>query len=50
MLLGLIAAARIVNGGRDHRVIAIVTSSMTFLSLYISRWSNVKYESIFHGY
>ena len=38
VLLGRIAAAREEDGRRDRRVIAIVTSSMTFLSLYISRW------------
>ena len=33
VLLGTIPAARKVDGGRDRSVIAIVTSSMTFLSL-----------------
>ena len=36
VLLGRIAAARTVDGGCDHRVIS--ASSMTFLSLYTSRW------------
>ena len=48
MLLGRIAAARKVDVSRDRRMIAIVTSSLALLPLYISRWmtSNVKYVSI----
>ena len=38
VLLGHIAAARKVDGGRDPRVISSVTSSMTFLPFNISRW------------
>ena len=38
VLLGRIAAARKVDSGRDRRVIAIITSSMTFLSPYTSQW------------
>ena len=38
VLLSRIAAARKVDGGRDHLMIAIVTSSLTFLSRCISCW------------
>ena len=38
VLLGRIVAARKVDGGRDRRLIAIVTSSMTFPFFYIPRW------------
>ena len=51
VLLARIAAARKMDDRRDRRVIAIVTSSMTFLSFYISRrWCQTLYVSIFHDY